>query len=117
MSKKSEAKYLADMLEYARKAMAISAGADVNRFDNDETMRLALAHLVQIIGEAASRTTETTRAAFPAVPWSQIIGMRHRLVHDYGNVSYSVVWDVLQNDLPVLIAALETLTPPEPPSA
>ena len=107
MSKQSEAKYLADMLEYAQKALEISAGADAHRFDNDETLRFALAHLVQIIGEAANRTTEATRAALPSVRWAQIIGMRHRLVHDYGNVSYRVVWDVLRNDLPLLIAALE----------
>ena len=60
MSKHSDEKYLADMLEYARKALEISAGADASRFEADETLRLALAHLVQIIGEAANRTAGIT---------------------------------------------------------
>ncbi|HEV7238807.1 MAG TPA: HepT-like ribonuclease domain-containing protein [Thermoanaerobaculia bacterium] len=117
MTKTSEAKYVADMLEYARKAVAMSEGVTVETFNEDEKLQLALAHLVQIIGEAAGRTGEATRAALSSVAWSQIIGMRHRLVHDYGNINYDVVWDTATNDLPPLIAALEKFTPPEPPSA
>lgn len=117
MSKKSEEKYLADMLEYARQALTISAGVDAARFDRDVVLQLALAHLVQIIGEAAYRTSEATRAALPEIAWTQIVGMRHRLVHDYGNIAYDVVWRVVQQYLPHLVAALEKFTPPEPPSA
>ena len=117
MSRQSDRKYLADMLEYARKAVAISTGVTTERFVADDTLQLALAHLVQIVGEAANRTDAETRAAVPDVAWAQIIGMRHRLVHDYGNINYDVVWDVVTNDLPPLIATLEQFTPPEPPSA
>ena len=84
MSQQNQAKYLADMIEYARRAY---------------------------------HTSEAIRAALPSVAWTQIIGMRHRLVHDYGNINYDVVWDVVENDLPDLISALEQFTPPEPPSA
>ena len=117
MSKKSEAKYLADMLEYAHKALAISEGATLDTFNGDERLQLALAHLIQIVGEAAYRTSDATRTALPDVPWAKMIGMRHRLVHDYGNINYDVVWDAVVNDLPSLITALERFTPPEPPSA
>lgn len=43
--------------------------------------------------------------------------MRNRLVHDYPNISYAVVWEIVHDELPALIAALEKITPPEPPSA
>ena len=117
MTKRIEAKYLSDMLEYARMAIAITAGSSAEQFYADSTLQLAIAHLVQIIGEAANRTSEATRTALPSVPWSHIIGMRHRLVHDYGNINYDVLWDTATNDLPPLIAALEKFIPPEPPSA
>lgn len=117
MTKTNELKYLADMLEYARRAVTISRGASAEKFNEDFTLQLALAHLVQIIGEAAYKSAETTRAALPHIAWTHIIGMRHRLVHDYGNINYDIVWDVVTNDLPALITALEQFTPPEPPSA
>ena len=43
--------------------------------------------------------------------------MRHRIVHDYRNVNLDVLWDTVTDDLPPLIAALETVVPPEPPDS
>jgi uncharacterized protein with HEPN domain len=48
------------------------------------------------------------------VPWIQIIGMRHKIVHDYMNVDYDIVWEVVRSDLPVLVAVLRKAVPPEP---
>jgi uncharacterized protein with HEPN domain len=45
----------------------------------------------------------------PDLPWVDIIGMRHRLVHSYGRVDYYVVWRTANEDLPPLIARLESL--------
>ncbi len=42
--------------------------------------------------------------------------MRDRLVHDYGNIDYQVVLDVVRDDLPGMIAAIEPLVPPEEPA-
>ena len=39
--------------------------------------------------------------------------MRNRLVHVYFNIDLPLVWDTVCNDLPFLIAQLETLVPPE----
>lgn len=117
MSKRSDVTYLADMLQYSREARALVSGVDVHTFKQERALQLALTYTVQIIGEAATRISESSRAALPDLPWDRMTGMRHRLVHDYGNVSYDVVWDVVQNDLPELITALEKITLPEPPSA
>lgn len=96
------------MLLYARKGNARVAGLTRSEFDDDETMQFAVIYLVQIVGEAASRLSDDARARLPELPWRDMISMRHRLVHNYGTVSLDVVWDVARNDLPVLIAYLET---------
>ena len=70
---------------------------------------LAIVKDVEIVGEAASRTTAATRAAHPGVPWAQIIAMRNRLIHAYFDVDLQVVWDTATVDLPQLIAVLEPL--------
>lgn len=57
------------------------------------------------------------RANYPQIDWMAITGMRHRLVHDYLNVDLEKVWLALQGDVPPLIAALSSITPPESPSA
>ena len=46
-------------------------------------MQLALVHLVQIIGEAASRVSDDLRQRHPEIPWRQVVGMRNRVVHGY----------------------------------
>ena len=114
---KTEAAYLTDMLSYARKARAMIDGISRQEFDENDTLQFALAYVVMIIGEAAHRLSPEMRNRLPQLPWPDIIGMRHRLVHGYGSVSWSIVWDTVTDDLPPLITALEKITPPEPPSA
>jgi uncharacterized protein with HEPN domain len=43
------------------------------------------------------------------VPWTQLIGLRNRLVHDYGRIDRDILWDTLQVDIPSLIDQLERL--------
>lgn len=51
---------------------------------------------------ARQKVSEETRTAHPAVPWREMTGMRDRFVHDYFGVSLDIVWDVVQNHLPLL---------------
>jgi uncharacterized protein with HEPN domain len=99
--------YLAHMLETARKAAGKVSGMDFQRFLADENLQLACVHLVQVIGEAASRVSAETRARHPGVPWRQVVGMRHRVVHDYLDVDLEIVWQVVSRDLAPVIAQLE----------
>jgi uncharacterized protein with HEPN domain len=68
---------------------------------------------LEIVGEAASQITTETRAELPDLAWREIIGMRNRIIHAYNRVNYDVVWDTVKIDIPVLIAQLEALLPPE----
>lgn len=36
------------------------------------------------------------------IPWTDIAGLRNRIVHDYGNVDLEVVYETLTNDIPQL---------------
>lgn len=110
---KDDAIYVGQMLDMARKARDLAAGKDRAAFDADEALRLALTHLIQIIGEAARHVSADYRAASSQVPWPAIIGMRHKVVHDYMGVDEDVVWQTVQGDLPELIALLEALAPPD----
>lgn len=73
---------LLDMLMFSRRIRDKVQSVTRAEFDADEDLQLALTHLIQIVGEAASRTTQSLRSTYPEVPWAQVIGMRHRIVHD-----------------------------------
>jgi uncharacterized protein with HEPN domain len=87
-------------------------------YDRDENLRLALTHLVQVIGEAGRHVSDAFREAHAEIPWAEIIGMRHKVVHDYLGVDEDIVWQVVKDDLPKLVPRLEQLaTPPSRPSS
>jgi uncharacterized protein with HEPN domain len=56
--------------------------------------------LLEIIGEAAVRTSAGCRARHPAVPWGAMIGLRNRLIHGYDSIDLDILWEVLTRDLP-----------------
>jgi uncharacterized protein with HEPN domain len=67
-----------------------------------------------VIAEAARRVSETIRQTLPNISWSEINGMRNRLVHEYDDVNLNIVWDVVQSEIPPLIEELKLRIPPEP---
>ena len=106
--------WMLDMLLAARNAVKFAAPLTFSEFENDYLHQLAILKSIEIIGEAASRISEETKTKQPDIPWTEIIGMRNRLVQGYFDIRLDRVWQTVQNDLPPLIAQLEGLVPPEP---
>ena len=42
-------------------------------------------------------------------PWFQIVGLRNRLIHGYDAVDFDILWGVLSEELPALVATLEKI--------
>jgi uncharacterized protein with HEPN domain len=101
--------YVGHMLDMAKKAVGKSAGLSHDAFDADENLRLALTHLVQVIGEAGRRVSPDFSGQHPEIPWQEIVGMRHKVVHDYLGVDEDIVWQVVTEDLPPLVILLEKI--------
>ena len=60
-----------------------------------------------IVAEAARRIPEATKQTLPNIAWREINGMRNRLVHEYDDVNLSIIWDVIQSEIPALIEELK----------
>ena len=103
--------YVGHMLDMSRKALTLAKGKSRQDFDRDEILALALTHLLQVIGEAARRVSSSFIDEHPEIPWRAIIGMRHKVVHDYLYVDEDLVWDVITGDLEALAASLSKLLP------
>ena len=109
---KDDLVYVGHMLDTARQAVAKVKGKARRDFDADENLRLALTHLLQVIGEAARRVSSSYQVAHPELPWAAIVGMRHKVVHDYMSVDEDIVWDTVTKELAPLALILESLVPP-----
>ena len=88
---KDDTVYLGHMLDMARKVSVRVAGRSKTDYEADEDLRFVIAHLIQTIGEAAARVSIPTQKAHPEIPWKNITGIRHRIVHDYmGGLRHSL---------------------------
>jgi uncharacterized protein with HEPN domain len=76
------------------------------KLDEDPMLRMAAVKFIEIIGEAATRVSEEMQAANPEVPWSVVIGMRNKLVHDYFHIDTAIVAEVIKEHLPKLKAKI-----------
>jgi uncharacterized protein with HEPN domain len=71
-------------------------------FERDELIQTWILHNLQILGEAARAISADFKQQHPEVSWQQIAGMRNILVHDYFGIDVSIVWEVVERDLPIL---------------
>ena len=101
--------YVGHMLDMAKKAVSKTEGILRETYDADENLRFALIHLIQTIGEAARQVSKEFCNRHSEIRWADIIGMRHKVVHDYLGVDDDIVWQVATKDLPQLVAALQAI--------
>jgi uncharacterized protein with HEPN domain len=103
---------LRHMLDAAREAVEFARGRSRADLDADRMLMHSLVRCLEIIGEAASKVTAERRAAEPEIPWRKIVGLRNQVIHNYVNVRLDVVWDTVEDDLPPLVARLQSSLPP-----
>ena len=75
---------------------------DRHAFDIDPPLQSHIHRHVMIVGEAAYRLSKELKNRYPTVPWRQIEGMRHILVHDYFKIDWEEVYDTAARDIPAL---------------
>ena len=106
--RKSEAS--SEALE-APSIMRTHLGGEVHydAFLNDEILQDAMMFRLIQISEESRKLSESFKAEHNSVPWSALVGLRNRIVHDYGNVDLTVVYDTLSVDIPVMKKRLQNI--------
>ena len=95
------------MRKAARDAMEVLGNRDVDTVRRDMVRSRALVNCFTEIGEAAARVSDEARQIAAEVPWRQIVGMRHNLVHVYWGIDLRELVKTVRSDLPVFIVALD----------
>lgn len=106
MSRRDWALYVADMKEGCDKISHYVSGMSFDDFCADTRTVDAVVRNLEIIGEASMRIPEETKILRPQIDWSAIRGLRNRIVHEYFGLSLSVIWAIVQTDLPILAEQL-----------
>lgn len=65
---------------------------------------------LEIIGEAVSKLSPGLKAEYSDVPWSEVSGMRNRLIHGYMYVNPNIVWDTVQKVLPEFLGTVNAIS-------
>lgn len=89
-----------DMLEAIDKILQKTRG--IAEGQADEMLQVWVIHHLQIIGEAAFKVSEEFKKTHHQIAWSKIIGTRHILVHGYFQTDTRLLWQTVEEDLPVL---------------
>jgi uncharacterized protein with HEPN domain len=98
---------LEQLLATAVRLRTLAHTRDRAALDRDDVALLAMLHLIQRLGESASRLTADFRAAHPEFPWHEMIGMRNRIVHADADLDPDIVWRIATADIETVIAATE----------
>ena len=101
--------YIDDMIGFAEKVMAYTAGLDQVRFVASSLNYDATLRNLELIGEEATHVPDAIRAAHPQVPWRLIVATRNRLIHGYLGIDNDTLWSIVVSEVPALLASLRTL--------
>lgn len=111
ISKRTARLLIEDILESCNKIADYTRDISFDSFVSDPKTVDAVIRNFEIIGEAANRLPEEYKNAHPEVDWFRISGFRNRIVHDYFGIDYSIVWQIKETYLPLLIKNLRQLWP------
>ena len=110
------ATFLWDAKRAAERIARFTAGRGLDDYLNDDMLRAAVERQFEIIGEAFAGLRRVDAVIATQVPdLGRIISFRNVLIHGYATINDRTVWDVVQDDLPKLLAELTRLLGTAPP--
>ncbi|MCD8371942.1 MAG: DUF86 domain-containing protein [Clostridia bacterium] len=108
-NKKTDIYYANKIVADIHFILSHTEGLSQTDLENDEVLLDSVMFRLIQISENSDKLSVNFKSAYGEIPWRAIKGMRNRLVHEYGNVDISIVYDAVVKDLPVLIKLLENI--------
>ena len=105
------------MLSAMERIVSLSENLDRSSLRMREDVTEVILFNLMILGEAANNVSKEFAALNQEVDWKGISSVRHKIVHDYADIDFDVIWDILKNDIPdqyVKVKVLAATLPPEP---
>ncbi len=97
------------MIDAAETVGQFMSGRQRPDLDSDRMLLFAVVRAIEVVGEAAGKVSEETRATSHDIPWGAIVSMRNRLIHGYFDIDTEIVWKTVSKELPDLLPRLQRL--------
>jgi uncharacterized protein with HEPN domain len=101
--------YLDDILDGVEKIKRYTREMTYEEFVDDPKTVDAVLRNFEVIGEAAKNVPDDIRQEYSDVPWSEMAGMRDKLIHGYASVELQIVWSTIQDEVPALGTQIESV--------
>lgn len=95
-----------DLVDSCEKIVSYTTDMSFEQFISSGLNYDATVWNVQLLGEAAKNIPESVRLEMPAIPWQKLIGIRNTLAHGYFGINNEILWNVIQDKIPRLLADL-----------
>lgn len=109
MSKRSINVYLQDILESIQKIEVYLEDVQEEEFYQNVEKQDSVLRRLEIIGEVVKNIPDDIRLKYDSIPWRKVAGLRDIIIHQYFGVTLSMVWVVVQSDLPLLKAKIKMI--------
>jgi uncharacterized protein with HEPN domain len=101
--------YLDNILDAAGKIETFTRGMSYEEFSGDDKTVYAVTRALEVIGEATTCIPRQVRERYPSLPWSEMAGMRDKLIHAYFGINRAIIWRTVRDDIPPLRPAVQRL--------
>lgn len=92
--------YIKKILKNIKFIMANTEGITLQQLEANEVLcDSVLFRLIQI-SENSVKLTDEFKANHNNIPWQAIKGMRNKIVHEYGDVEFDIVYQTITEDIP-----------------
>ena len=110
MSKRPVNLLLDDICQAIDRIEQYTSDLSFNDFSKDQKSIDAVARNFEIVGEAANRLPDDFKESYSNIEWRKIVGLRHRIVHEYFGIDIAIIWQILQKDLPLLRSEISRIS-------
>ena len=113
MSERDFRLYCTDILDSGIAVFEFVKGLSFEEFCSDRKTYSAVIREFEIIGEAVGKLPDKLKQGYPSIEWQDIKDFRNFLTHEYFGIDLEIVWNIIQDDLPILINAVREIVQKE----
>lgn len=107
--KKDDKYFLEKVVKDLTYLLKITAGITKEELENNEMMLDSIMFRFVQISENLKRLSENIKEINPQIPWALIVGLRNKIVHEYGRVDLTIIYNTLNKDLAKLHGEISEL--------
>jgi uncharacterized protein with HEPN domain len=101
--------YLIDIVDCILDIKEFTNSVDYNQFEKDKMRKLAVERQLEVIGQAANKISIEVQNSLENIPWKNVIGLRNKLAHDYGEILAERIWKISKKSIQELFYELEKI--------